>query len=195
MMEDRKLSEKESLELILRMIQETQERKARYEAYPLLIWGYMTIVVSFCIWYGMAILGCSWQINFLWFALPVISAPASLYFNRKNPNCGIRNYMDRITTYIWCLFGVVVVVLGISAFFTPMRILFMVALLMSMATTLSGAVSKFKPLVCCGIVGVVLSFVLLFVSMPHSILIFGAIFAIMMVIPGHILNRKMKELC
>lgn len=83
MMEDRKLSEKESLELILRMIQETQERKARYEAYPLLIWGYMTIVVSFCIWYGMAILGCSWQINFLWFALPVISAPASLYFNRK----------------------------------------------------------------------------------------------------------------
>ena len=31
MMEDRKLSEKESLELISRMIQETQESKARYE--------------------------------------------------------------------------------------------------------------------------------------------------------------------
>lgn len=55
--------------------------------------------------------------------------------------------MDRITTYIWSLFGAVVVVLGISAFFTPMKILFMVALLMSMATALSGAVSKFKPLV------------------------------------------------
>ncbi|CDE63466.1 putative uncharacterized protein [Parabacteroides sp. CAG:409] len=195
MMEDRKLSEKESLELISRMIQETQESKARYEAYPLLIWGYTTIVISLCIWYGMTSLGCSWQINFLWFALPVISTPASLYFNRKNPKRGVRNYMDRITTYIWSLFGAVVVVLGISAFFTPMKILFMVALLMSMATTLSGAVSKFKPLVCCGIVGVVLSFVLLFVSMPHSILIFGAIFAVMMVIPGHILNRKMKELC
>ena len=46
MMEDRKLSEKESLELISRMIQETQESKARYEAYPLLIWGYTTIVIS-----------------------------------------------------------------------------------------------------------------------------------------------------
>lgn len=195
MMEDRKLSEKESLELISRMIQETQESKARYEAYPLLIWGYTTIVISLCIWYGMTSLGCSWQINFLWFALPVISTPASLYFNRKNPKRGVRNYMDRITTYIWSLFGAVVVMLGVSAFFTPMKILFMVALLMSMATTLSGAVSKFKPLVCCGIVGVVLSFVLLFVSMPHSILIFGAIFAVMMVVPGHILNRKMKELC
>lgn len=53
MMEDRKLSEKESLELISRMIQETQESKARYEAYPLLIWGYTTIVISLCIWYGM----------------------------------------------------------------------------------------------------------------------------------------------
>lgn len=83
MMEDRKLSEKESLELISRMIQETQESKARYEAYPLLIWGYTTIVISLCIWYGMTSLGCSWQINYLWFALPVISTPASLYFNRK----------------------------------------------------------------------------------------------------------------
>ena len=39
-MEDRKLNERESLELITRMIKETQENVARHAAYPLLIWGY-----------------------------------------------------------------------------------------------------------------------------------------------------------
>lgn len=39
-MEDKRISEKESLELIARMIRETQDNTARYAAYPLLIWGY-----------------------------------------------------------------------------------------------------------------------------------------------------------
>ena len=38
-MEKNKLSEKESLELITQMIQESRERIARHAAYPLLILG------------------------------------------------------------------------------------------------------------------------------------------------------------
>lgn len=45
-MEDKRISEKESLELIARMIRETQDNTARYAAYPLLIGiyycGYIT---------------------------------------------------------------------------------------------------------------------------------------------------------
>ena len=51
-MEDRKLNEKESLELITRMIRETQENVARYAAYPLLSWGYTTVIVAIVIWYA-----------------------------------------------------------------------------------------------------------------------------------------------
>lgn len=38
-MEDKRISEKESLELIARMIRETQDNTARYAAYPLLSMG------------------------------------------------------------------------------------------------------------------------------------------------------------
>ena len=38
-MEDKRISEKESLELIARMIRETQDHTARHADYPLLIWG------------------------------------------------------------------------------------------------------------------------------------------------------------
>lgn len=50
-MEDKRISEKESLELIARMIRETQDNTARYAAYPLLIWGYTTVAISLVVWY------------------------------------------------------------------------------------------------------------------------------------------------
>ena len=50
-MEDKRISEKESLELIARMIRETQDHTARYAAYPLLIWGYTTVAISLVVWY------------------------------------------------------------------------------------------------------------------------------------------------
>ncbi|MFT0498812.1 hypothetical protein ACMSD6_09830 [Bacteroides thetaiotaomicron] len=88
-MEDKRISEKESLELIARMIRETQDNTARYAAYPLLIWGYTTVAISLVVWYFYLQTGV-WQINFLWFALPVIAGPLTIFFNRKDKNKGAK---------------------------------------------------------------------------------------------------------
>ena len=45
-MNDRVLNEKESLELIAQMIQNTKSRMTRNSGAPFLIWGYTTIIVS-----------------------------------------------------------------------------------------------------------------------------------------------------
>jgi hypothetical protein len=50
-MEERQLNEKESLELIARMIQNTQRKMEKGNGMPFLVWGYTTIVVSLLIWY------------------------------------------------------------------------------------------------------------------------------------------------
>lgn len=81
-MEDKRISEKESLELIARMIRETQDNTARYAAYPLLIWGYTTVAISLVVWYFYLQTGV-WQINFLWFALPVIAGPLTIFLIGK----------------------------------------------------------------------------------------------------------------
>ena len=101
-MEDKRISEKESLELIARMIRETQDNTARYAAYPLLIWGYTTVAISLVVWYFYLQTGV-WQINFLWFALPVIAGPLTIFFNRKDKNKGAKNYIDRVTGQIWAV--------------------------------------------------------------------------------------------
>lgn len=193
-MEDKKLNEKESLELITRMIRETQENVVRYAAYPLLVWGYTTAIVAIAIWYAFLQTG-SCKVNYLWFALPIIAGPITFYFVRKNKNKGVKNYTDRITGQIWLVFGIVGWLLSFAAFAGKVDILFIIPLLMGIGTTLSGCVSQYKPMVIAGSAGIALSFSILFIQDADRLLAFAAIFTVMMIIPGHILNKQMKQLC
>ena len=68
-MEDKRISEKESLELIARMIRETQDNTARYAAYPLLIWGYTTVAISLVVWYFYLQTGV-WPVSYTHLTLP-----------------------------------------------------------------------------------------------------------------------------
>lgn len=195
-MEDRKLTEKESLELITRMIQETQAHTARYAAYPLLIWGYMTLAISMIVWGVLSFVGNYHQVQYLWFLLPVVAFPLTLYYARKDGvKRGTRNYIDRITGQIWLVFGCVGFVLSLAAFMGRVDIYFLIPILMGMGVTLSGCVSRFKPMIVLGTIGIALSFLALWVHGVDRLLVFAAIFVVMMVIPGHLLNRQMKEQC
>lgn len=193
-MEDKRISEKESLELITRMIRETQDRTTRYAAYPLLIWGYTTVVLSLAICFLRVYTG-AWQWNYLWFALPLIASPLRIFLTRKDKKKGTKNYIDRITKQIWIVFGAVGFVLSCFAFFSNIPILFIIALIMGMGSTLTGLVSKYKPLSISGGIGIALSFSMLFVHGVGVYVVFAAIFIVMMVIPGHIMNNQMKKQC
>lgn len=195
-MEDRNLTEKESLELITRMIKETQENTARYAAYPLLIWGYMTLAISLVIWGVLSFVGDYYRIHFLWFLLPVVAFPLTLFYSRKDRSKrGIRNYMERITGQMWMVFGFVGFFLSAVSFVELVDIYFLIPLLMGMGVTLSGCVSRFKPMVYLGMIGIVLSFLTLWIHGVDRLLVFAAIFVVMMVIPGHLLNHQMKKQC
>lgn len=191
-MEDKKITEKESLELIARMIRETQNNMVRYAAYPLLIWGYLSVLIAITVWCLMKETGDN-RVFFLWFALPVLATPLTIYFSRKDDQKGAKNYIDRITTQIWTVFGIVAFCLSCFAFFVRVDILFLIPLLMGMASTLSGLVSKHKPLCVGGIMGMVFSFSVVFVGGIDQLLVFAAIFVVMMIIPGHILNKQMRQ--
>ena len=64
------LNERESLELITRMIQNTKCRMAENAGMPFLLWGYMTVAVSLLVWFmlkqtGMPT-GIIYGFYFLW---------------------------------------------------------------------------------------------------------------------------------
>ncbi len=192
-MEDKKISERESLELITRMIQETKERNNKLAAYPMLIWGYATVCVTLLIWY-LSVFAYAPHIQYLWFLLPLTAGPITFLVNRKQEQTGVKNYIDRIIGYIWMVIGSIGLLVSVIAFALPIQILFIISLLMSTGATLTGLVAKFKPLVICASIGIVLSFIFPFIDgRIEQLPLFTIIFVLIMIIPGHIMHQYMKK--
>ena len=75
-MEERKLNEKESLELIAQMIQNTKNRLETNCGMPFLFWGYTTLFVSLLVWFLVV------TTRKLLLAIPMVLTP----YHRRNRN-------------------------------------------------------------------------------------------------------------
>lgn len=206
-MEDKKLTEKESLEVITSMIART---KARYlgSGNILLMWGYLAVFSSILVWILLAATQQNvW--NWLWFAIPVIGMPLTSIMARreKRTDCAV-TYSDKITSHLWSIFGVSEIVLtficlgfsligGIKCW-TAMIVYTVIAA--PFAEIAQGLIVKEKSLTWGGIVGLAIGMVLVccvtgkipFLAnwfMPLFILFW----VLMMIVPGHIINHKAKK--
>lgn len=193
-MEEKKLTEKESLELITKMIQNTRMKMEENSGMPLIIWGYVTIFTTFVVWLMVKQTGNHlW--NFLWFILPLLGGVFSLFLAKKEARKpSAKTYISSVLSSIWMVLGFVGLITSIMAFLVRFPILFVIALLMGIGAALTGAVTKYKPLIIMGGLGIAISFALLFVrTYDLHMLIFAVDFLLMMVIPGHIMNAAARK--
>ncbi len=206
-MEDKKLTEKESLEVITSMIART---KARYlgSGNILLMWGYLAVFSSILVWILLAATQQSvW--NWLWFAIPVIGMPlTSIMARREKRTDGVVTYSDKITSHLWSIFGVSEIVLtliclgfsligGIKCW-TAMIVYTIIAA--PFAEIAQGLIVKEKSLTWGGIVGLAIGMVLVCCVTGKIPLLanwfmplFILFWVVMMIVPGHIINHKAKK--
>ncbi|MDR0574048.1 MAG: hypothetical protein LBG96_08485 [Tannerella sp.] len=195
-MKENPLNEKESLDLIARMIRNAQGRLERGAGAPMLIWGYVTIATTIMVWLAVRHT-LDYHYNYVWFLIPVVGSVCML-LRKKQPE-GVRTYVDQVVGYIWIVMGVTGFLLSIVSILSVMwnlPILFIIIIIMGMGSTLTGLVTNFKPMVAGGIAG-------LLTSIPHylisgydiKMLTFAFAFVVMYIIPGHILNYKAKKAC
>ena len=206
-MEERKLTEKESLEIITSMIERTRERYIG-DGRIMLMWGYLTVVLTAIIW---TLIGVThnpvW--NWLWFLLWIIGGTLTPIMDKKMQHeKGFKNYSDTVTSRIWSTVGFSAIVAtaiclafllvgGIDAW----SMMFAIALvIVPFAEIASGIVVKEKSMIIGGAIGLsaglftmacIAGHVALYASwfMPLFILVWVA----MMIIPGHIINYKAKK--
>lgn len=206
-MEERKLTEKESLEIITSMIERTRERYIG-DGRIMLMWGYLTVVLTAIIW---TLIGVThnpvW--NWLWFLLWIIGGTLTPIMDKKMQHeKGFKNYSDTVTSRIWSTVGFSAIVAtaiclafllvgGIYAW----SMMFAIALvIVPFAEIASGIVVKEKSMIIGGAIGLsaglftmacIAGNVALYASwfMPLFILVWVA----MMIIPGHIINYKAKK--
>jgi hypothetical protein len=110
-------------------------------------------------------------------------------------------YLTLSGKVMWLVFSVATFACAAFASIAPIfigkqliNVLFTIGLMMSMATALTGAIIKFKPVVTGGFSGILLSFAILIVADTiWQLPLFAAIFLVAQVIPGHWLNAACKR--
>ena len=205
-MENNKLSEAQSLELITSMIQDSRSRLARNSGTPFLIWGYTTVAVS--LFNALALyLGWSHAWAWSWFTIPVIGWLGMMLLFKQEPSA--RNYIDRIVSMIWVVIGLSFAWLFVGAVVFGCSISFLTVVVMGIGTVLTGCVIKHRTTAICGWAAMCASliFPIVYFIMAKGgsasaiseiwiwgeLIVFALIFLVMMVIPGHILNHKYNK--
>jgi hypothetical protein len=192
-MEEKKLSEKESLALITEMIHKAKNQY--YESgFMALLWGF-TNVICFTLAYMNAVVP-GFNMPFNPFYLMGITFVLQFYFDRKERRLyKVLTYSDEVYRYVWTAFGISVLTLTIAGGIagTGYWVLPVLLLLFAIPTFISGCIKKFTPLIAGGTGCWILSVVSFFNQGNFSFLLvaFGAVIA--WVIPGFILKKRFYQ--
>ncbi len=192
-MEDRKINELESLDIITVMIGNARKNiRAKINCNTILVFGYSTVAVSLLIWllkmYDVFIYS-----SFLWFLIPIVSFPSVRIFSRKE-TVPERSYLDISLGYITILFGIVCSSIAISSIWVPFPVLFIEGILFNIWIVVVGLLIKFRPVVAGGIAGLLLTQGLLFVQGEiYQIPLFAMVPIFSIIIPGHIFKKAITH--
>lgn len=104
-MEERKITEAESIEIITSMISRTKARLVKGSGNILLMWGYLIVAVTALIWV-LLVTTKNPAVNWLWFLIWVIGGIATpIMVKRKRMASGTKSYTDKLTSQIWSVVG------------------------------------------------------------------------------------------
>ena len=204
-MEEKKFTEKESLELISQMIQATRKNLVKGQGNYFILYGYTAAILSIIIYTLLCMTHTPWWWAgwFLMF-LPVII----LSFKEKRNTPTVITYTDSMVNKVWQVMGAsfsltMLVILALSFIVGKCDFMLMLPLCLlytSIGTAIPGLVIREKCLLYTPLVGFVLA---IYMLMSYTInnsaailwnLYFGLSFVVMMIIPGHILNNKSEKL-
>ncbi len=207
-MEERKITETESIEIITAMISRTKDRLVKGGGDILLMWGYLIIAITALVWI-LLITTHNQAVNWLWFLIWIIGGIATpIMARKKQADSGVKSYSDKLGSQIWSVVGLSAIAttlccLGFLLFGgkNSWAAMFAFALIIvPFAEIAQGLIIREKSLVAGGSIGLAVGiFTICCIAAGVTLYancfmpLFIAAFAGMMIIPGHILNHKAKN--
>lgn len=201
------IDERRSLEIISQMIADTSRKIEQNSSYYFLAWGYTIVLVSifeYFVW--VADLNKAWL--WAWWLIPLIGGLATLLLIGRERKVGARpkSYLDRSVSAVWTVLGLSSLIAYVVLFDNASTFLFLIVFTMGIGTAITGIICRQRPLVVCGALSIVMSAIFPLknwaitnfqITEPSffyaDILIFAAIFAVMMIVPGHIFLHRAKR--
>ena len=188
------MTQQESLKIMAQMIAATRQKMERNDSKQLLLWGYLSLCVTILV-YGGIQAGWSVHTNWLWFAIPLIGWPCSMWLEKKE-STAVTSYADGINNRIWSLFGGILGILPFVLIFTGHSdwILRLEMLFLSNGITTSGLTYRSRPFTICGLIGMLIVCPLFSdISWSAEVGCMALIFILTLIVPGHILNAQNRR--
>ena len=164
-----------------------------------LVFGYITLFMFMAEFLALELWNtnlCTW----LWLCILIVGMPLMGYHVRKDFNrTGRRTPDEYLALQLWLFVGGASAMCGLTTGFAGVYeqcYCLIQGLLLGMGCFLTGAISRFRTMVVCGIIGALLSFVCLFfqgVLWPWQLLIMALVTIITLVIPGHACRRYINN--
>ena len=102
-MEERKLNEKECLELIAQMIQNSKKNLQVGRGNQFILWGWLGAITSLVVM-GMLMWTKNPMWNWLWFAIPAIGWPTMMWQLKKEEK-PVVTFTDKVLKAVWMSIG------------------------------------------------------------------------------------------
>jgi len=211
-MEDKKLNNQESLELITNMINKSKRQLHIGQGNLLLWWGYTSAIVGLLVGVSLYLTNGNPACNWLWFLIWIIGGIGMLVIVRKDKQRIEKEpftYVDRLTSNLWgtigCIFALgTLMSIGFLFFGKDTWVIMLVFafLFAGFGSTMQGFIYQEKSMVYGGIFSLVAGIFVLGCVIAHIKLavvwiipLFILCFIATMIIPGHVLNAKAKKQC
>lgn len=207
-MEDKKINERESIEIITSMIARSKERYMLSNGNIMLMWGYLTVVIGAVVWVLLA-LTHNPAVNWLWFLIWIIGGISTPIMAKKEAmKKGVKTYTDKIIDRLWTIVGFSAIICTLSClglFFAcgvdAWSAMFTFALvIVPFAEIANGIVLNESSYIYGGALGLAIGIFLTCCIAGKMVLdaslvlpLFIGAFACMMIIPGHVINHKARK--
>ena len=191
-MEENRISERESLDLIASMV--NKAKNSFSESGKLyIIWGWLIFLC--CLVQFVALKFFNTNISYIWFSTWILLIYQIFFLKNKRKHRIVRTYTEEISGFVWIVFFIcllILVFIGIQ-FGQYQMIDPMILVLYGMPTFLSGIIIKFRPLIIGGIVCWLLAILSTFVAFDLQLLLVAAGVAAGWIIPGYILRNRFQK--
>ncbi len=201
-MENRKFTEQEGIDVINNMIQATKFKMSKGFGNYYLVMGYGTLVISFLVYITLKLSDNNYWFHLLWalIAIPIFI----VYFNSVKSAKKVRSYIDSAIFATWTMVSaaLLIAIISIWSYTSVASLQVMLALcviLTSLGGMINGLILKDKWIQILPIISISIGFGMLSDIINGDIsgeLYFdlGASFIFSMIIPGHILNARVRKM-
>lgn len=189
---EKNLTEKESLELISKMIS-TAKTTISDDGIHYMIWGW-GVFISAILHFVLLKTGYQ-QPSLVWVVfMPLCGVAAFVAGRRQRQQARVRTFVEEYLTYLWIAFGVSLFSILSFANEIGMNAVYpIIIVLYGIGTFVSGGALRFMPLKAGGIICWVLAFLSVRVEFEYQLLSIAASVLLAYIIPGYLLRKKYHQ--